>query len=260
MAKGKKPKAGEDMAFALKEARQQFTNEPTVFYKVGDRVIHGNIKESHVTEVLDGGKILLLHQIVTEHNYGKPFDTERDMYVQWHNVTPYRVWKDEEQIKHERFLLQYYHTELRGLLGKVYHFGVDFDPNYQRGLVWEPRDKTDLIESIFHDVDIGKFVFAHRPYTDLKAPLYEIIDGKQRLTTIIEFYEGRFKWREKTYYELHPADQRHFECYGVNVAEMQEPSKRQILDCFVRMNTSGKPQDQKHLEQVRKLLEKEENK
>ena len=68
----------------------------------------------------------------------------------------------------------------------VYHSGVDFDVDYQCEHVWELTDKVVLIDSIFNNIDIGKFVFVWRDF-GVKEKLYEIVDGKQRLLTIKEF-------------------------------------------------------------------------
>lgn len=232
-------------------------NSPTYLFTVGERVQHGAVTLSHVKEVLDGGKILLLHETTTNENYGRPFNSERDMYVAWHDVVPWRDISGEKPIKERSFRLHYSQRDLFGLLHMYYSFGIDMEPDYQRGLVWSLEDKQALIESIFRDVDIGKFVFAHRPYKEA-SPGYEIIDGKQRLSALIEFYECRFLWRGKSYYDLHPSDQSRLETYPVSYAELNERTTRaEILDCFIRLNTSGRPQDPKHLEAVKALLTEE---
>lgn len=35
------------------------------------------------------------------------------------------------------------------------------NPNYQRDLVWDLKDKELLIESIFEGIEIGKFTFIY---------------------------------------------------------------------------------------------------
>lgn len=249
------PKERED--FELQRLREEYTNEPTIFYKVGDEVDHGHIKKSTVTEILDNGKILKLHEIVTNINYGNPFDSERDMYVSWHSVAPRKNWDGKSYImKEERFRLNYYQSGLLHILGRVYHFGLDMSPEYQRGFVWDQDDKTKLIDSIFDEVDIGKFVFRKLPFKPHPAPAYEIVDGKQRVSTIVDFYEGRFKWRGKIFRDLHPRDRSYFQFYSISVADLAEDANRDyILKVFLRLNTCGRPPDPKEMERVRKLLE-----
>jgi hypothetical protein len=100
---------------------------------------------------------------------------------------PYRDFSGDKPIKGDHvFRLHYSQRSLDGLVHMFYSFGINMDPDYQRGLVWTLEDKQALIESIFDDVDIGKFVFAQRPF-EANAPGYEIIDGKQRLSALIDF-------------------------------------------------------------------------
>lgn len=228
--------------------------EPTILYKEGQRVHHGSVKHSVVTEVLDGGKILKLHETCTNENYGKPYDYERDMHIAWFDVEPWRSWAGVEPIhQRDRLRINYYQTMLRGLISR----NVDFEPDYQRGFVWTLPDKQDLIESIFLEVDIGKFVFRKLPYAPHPAAHYEIVDGKQRLSALTEFFEGRFAWRKTLFRDMHPRDRSHFENYAVSVADLWEGTTRaQVLEVFVRLNTSGRPQDPEHLDHVKSMLKK----
>ena len=68
-----------------------------------------------------------------------------------------------------------------------------------RGNVWDIEDKVKLIDSIFNNIDVGKFAFIKVPYKD-NSPSYECLDGKQRVTALIEFYEGRFEYKGLKYY------------------------------------------------------------
>ena len=234
----------------------RFFNEPTILYKIGDKVQHGACKESHVTEILEGGKIIGLHQTVTDNNYGRPVDSERDIFVSWQDIQPYREQIEGSGIHKERYLINYYQTSLDGLLHRFYFSGVNFNPPYQRDFCWTVEDKQFLIESIFQDVDIGKFVFRKLPFAPHPAPHCEIVDGKQRLKALLDFYECRFKWRGLTYHELHWRDQYHFTGYNVSMGELSEDiSDAQVIDAFLRLNTGGRLQDPAHIEKVKRMLE-----
>lgn len=249
----KKKEQPSELERTLADCRRYYIRTPQIQYEVGQRVIHGNVDISHVTQVLDGGKILVLHETCTNHNYGRPYQYERDMAVIWNQVIPHREWEKDKYILQERTHLQYSQRDIYGLVHMHYCFGIDMDPKYQRGLVWTDEDKEKLIESIFQQVDIGKFVLAHRKYAQ-DTEGYEIIDGKQRLNALLDFKEGIFTWRNLKYWDLHPRDRSFFDMYPISVAELMEPSQKQILECFVRCNTSGKPQDAKHLETVKEML------
>lgn len=75
--------------------------------------------------------------------------------------------------------------------------GIDFMPPYQREYVWTDSDKEQLLDSIFMGSDIGKFTV--RVLDDVewfeRQLSYEIIDGKQRLMTLLNFYLNRFPYK-----------------------------------------------------------------
>jgi uncharacterized protein with ParB-like and HNH nuclease domain len=68
------------------------------------------------------------------------------------------------------------------------------NPDYQRDLVWSLEDKVNLIDSIYNDIEIGRFAFIKTDYSknnfDFDKDFYwEILDGKQRISAIIDFFE-----------------------------------------------------------------------
>lgn len=245
----------------IKDCREMHVSKPTIFYSVGDRVELGNITETHILKVMDDGMFYKVHCKHITIKHGKEVISEDDRYVSWIQIIPYRTLKEKTSVKElsdkDDYRLKYLQQDIMGLFTKVYNFGVDFDPDYQRPLVWTLEDKQYLIESIFNNVDIGKFCFVRRPFayeTDGSIrKLYEIVDGKQRLNALMEFFEGRFKFKGLYFREMHVFDQNHFENYPVSVGECENISRAQILKYFLKLNVSGKPQDPNHLEFVRKL-------
>lgn len=129
------------------------------------------------------------------------------------------------------------------------------DPDYQRELVWSIEDKVKLIQSIFENVDIGKFLFVHLEWDDREDhKSYEVIDGKQRITALVEFYENRFPYKGKYYKDLHPRDKNHFYDYCVSFVEVKNITQKQKYQYFLKVNTGGKVVAEEHLDHVRELL------
>lgn len=135
----------------------------------------------------------------------------------------------------------------------VYHQGVDFDVDYQREHVWELSDKVALIDSIFNNIEIGKFVFVQRDF-GVKGKLYEIVDGKQRLTALKEFYEDRFMYKGYFFSELNPVNKNKFESHNIAYGYLENPDRRAIFETFIKLNTTGRPMKNKDIEKVKKLL------
>jgi hypothetical protein len=252
----------ERLANDLQELRNyQRINEPTIFYKVGEHVQLGSIDKTTVLEVLDNGKILKVHVYSVngknQQNPGKiSFDEHR--YVAWHDLEPYRTItankEIEEIFKEDEHNLNFLSSSIESLFDYYYRCNLDMEPDYQRGHIWTLEDKVALIDSIFNDIEIGKFVLI---LTGNSKNQYEILDGKQRLTALVEFYEGRFKYKSKTFYELNRRDQSMFLRFHISYARTEEPMPSEMkYRYFLRLNTRGKEQDPKHIEYVKSLLEK----
>ena len=242
----------------LKDLYKQTQTKPTIYYKVSDKVDAGNFYKSTVVEVLNYGQIYKIHHIVKTEKYGKVTITEFNRYVAWHDIFPITNNKEVLQVQEDLFI-QFSQRDIHGLLNTFYHFGIDTNPDYQRGNVWTLEDKQKLIDSIYENIDIGKFVLIRRPY-GVDSPLYEILDGKQRLLTIVDFYEGRFEWRGKTIRDLSTRDQNHFIDYRIawgdvsSVGGSDMVTDEQKYKYFLKLNTGGQPVDPSHIAKVESLL------
>lgn len=76
------------------------------------------------------------------------------------------------------------------------HTKIDMNPPFQRaGRLWSRGDKAFLIDSILNEYDIPKLYMADFTFGNVilntKGLPYAIIDGKQRLEAIFEFYSGQ---------------------------------------------------------------------
>ena len=85
---------------------------------------------------------------------------------------------------------------------------------------------------------------------------YEILDGKQRLSTLIEFYENRIKYKGKFYNELSGNDRYVFKHHSISVAEVDATDKQTILKYFLMLNRTGKVMSSEHLATVESMLNK----
>lgn len=129
---------------------------------------------------------------------------------------------------------------------------------YQRKLVWTLEEKQKLIESILKQYPVPAILLADR-----STGGYEIIDGLQRLHTIVSFIEGAFPTLDGNYFDVEKfptanerAEQGVFEPregepkisatdvtnlldYSVAVSVMRGASEEDIDDVFGRINTYG---------------------
>lgn len=244
----------------LKDIKEEYSliPEPTYQFNAGDKVVIGNLKDVTIEEVLEDGKIYKIDYTSIENNYGNQIiNKNQKRYVTWYSIRKYNDEQPKSLIKNKDLQLQYSQRGMGDLLTKTYHFGVDFEPEYQREYVWELQDKVALIDSIFNNVDIGKFLFIHNNFGD--TYLYEILDGKQRMRALLDFYEDRFQYQGYYFSDLSARDQDHFENYSISMAEVKDISEEQILRYFLMVNTTGKTISKEHLDKIKEKLEEINN-
>jgi hypothetical protein len=236
-------------------------NNPTRHFEVDARVTYGAFQHSIVKEVLEGGFIYVLEsqQLTKSNQYdrGESIGKPQVKIVAWYDIFPYRSTEEINAIPvlSSKFNFgQSYNSTISALIHDHYNFGIDMNPEYQRDLVWELEDKVALIDSIMNDVEIGRFVFMKKNYSSTESTMSEVIDGKQRLTALIEFFEDRFAYKGLKYSEMNPMDKNHFTNKSILRIDVDQMTIEQRMDYFIRINTTGKAMDAEHLENVKKKL------
>lgn len=231
---------------------------PTSTFKIGEKVSVGAYDETTIEDVIEDGKIYLISYTHSRIKHGEKVTHNSKRYVKWLDARPVNE-NEISLIKNKDMRLSYSQTHLTNLFSKAYYFGVDFEPDYQRDYVWELEDKVSLIDSIFNNVDIGKFAFINLSDEKWEATgykySYEVLDGKQRIRALLDYYEDRFEYQGFTFSQLSNRDQNHIENYSVNIAEVRDVEREQVLQYFLQLNTTGKVMDKSHLDKVRGMLE-----
>lgn len=139
---------------------------------------------------------------------------------------------------------------------------------YQRDFCWTLKDKQSLIESIYQYVNCGMILLRARSYKYIKEEIkkgnkevafWDVVDGKQRLSCLIDFINDRFTDLHGNYFsDLSERAQREFsssQCF--TFGEMgQGTTDKETIDAFIHVNISGKPTSQNHLDYVKSISEK----
>lgn len=121
---------------------------------------------------------------------------------------------------------------------------LELSPDFQRDNVWDPRQKSELVESILMGIPIPViYLFEDREGNK------QIVDGKQRITTIIDFQNDSFKLKGlhimkscngKDFSSLSPKLQGAFEDYQLSFYIIQPPTPERVkYDIFDRVNRGG---------------------
>lgn len=135
---------------------------------------------------------------------------------------------------------------------------------YQRDFVWTLEQKQLLIDSIYNDIEIGKFLFRYNSWDRLQRVKkevgqeysWDIVDGKQRLGTIYSFTNNEFPDRYGNYWDdLSGHAKRRFKNYGnLSYGELPESATDEdVIDSFLTLNFTGTPMSQEHIEFVKSI-------
>jgi hypothetical protein len=229
--------------------------DPTRHFNIGDRVVLGAHEEVYIREKGENELYYICEAIGVKRDPRGEGHNEFHV-VPWYELYLYNTASDTKFAVEENYRIRQYNSGVDSLLHMVYggHAGVDFDVEYQREHVWTIEDKVALIDSIFNNIDIGKFVFVQLPEST-PGKYYQVVDGKQRLTALCEFYEDRFPYKGVYFSQLSFHDKYKFGNHSIAYGYLENPTPRAIYETFIKMNTCGKPMDKKHIEKVKKLLE-----
>jgi hypothetical protein len=106
-------------------------------------------------------------------------------------------------------------------------------PEYQREKsLWTDSKKSTLIDSILRDIDIPKLYF-----NELEDKSIEVIDGQQRLWSIWDFLEGKFRYQpeRKLFSELSPIQKKTIREYTFQITVFDEAEEDYLRELFVRL-------------------------
>ena len=256
--------------------------------KVGDSVIVRGLgiqnetrwgSTTNVLEVLDDDSIVIKNysrEVITKDNYKKstyhlgtnPFqdnsfqDKIRVLNIDIGGLLSYAGYDKNSKI---------FNTEI---FGKVVVPELDFDPyvidksnsivHYQRSLVWSNLQKERLIDSIYKNQDIGKFVIRKRSWETvetnvnlgLQTAFKDCVDGKQRLNALLEFVENKFTDSYGNYWDdlSENAQNRFMNTMNLTYLEMSEATTdKDVVETFLNINIAGVKIDEEHINFIKTI-------
>jgi hypothetical protein len=128
-------------------------------------------------------------------------------------------------------------------------------PKFQRRSVWKDVAKSFLMDSILRGKPLPKIFI--RQITDIKTrtTVREVVDGQQRLRTIIDFINDGFKvkrvhnqqYGEKYFSQLDEDAQSAILTYKFSVDTLIGVEDGDIMDIFARLNTYTTPLNKQEL-------------
>ncbi len=137
---------------------------------------------------------------------------------------------------------------------------------FQRGLEWDDDQKKKLINSIYNGMDIGKFIVRNRSYEWVEkrvnlglikgTAFKDLVDGKQRATTIADFMNDKFADFNGNYFSEFSKDAKYkFIRFGnLSYGEISDKATdKEVRDYFLNVNDAGKAMAVTHIEFVKNI-------
>jgi hypothetical protein len=135
---------------------------------------------------------------------------------------------------------------------------LKLNPPFQRKPVWTDLQRSALIETILLDLPIPE-VFIQQETTPEGKTLYIVVDGQQRIRSILEFIgdenepgyslmlEDDPEWAEMSFSDLTDSQKTKFWSYWLSARILDDTDEKEIRDMFSRLNKNAVPLNKQEL-------------
>lgn len=132
------------------------------------------------------------------------------------------------------------------------------DPPYQRNSVWTSKDRRFFLDTIFSSFP-SPAIFLHKEIREDGSAIYNVVDGKQRIETILKFAKNQIsigqdfndvRLRGKKWRDIDDDELKHkFWDYQLNVEFVNNIENTLVNAIFERLNRNSRkltPQEMRH--------------
>ncbi len=128
--------------------------------------------------------------------------------------------------------------ELLDIVNEIKSKRLVMSPYFQRNLVWRQIHKIDFIKTILMEYPIPQ-IFIAKGSIDLDKMLNTscIVDGQQRLNSIMEYISGEYKVDNVSFSDLDPLIKEKFLKYQIPIIDLDiDNNDPQVKEIFKRLN------------------------
>lgn len=155
-------------------------------------------------------------------------------------------------------------TDLSKMYRKYAEEEINLNPEYQRELVWTDKQKQDYILAILkHRAKITPVII--EKLTEQGTVLYEILDGKQRLTALFDYIDNKYPLQTGEYFkDLSAKDMNVITQTRVSYTRITSYKECDVpldfkLAYFLEINALGTKITDEHIEKIENKLKELEN-
>jgi len=129
---------------------------------------------------------------------------------------------------------------------------VDLNPAYQRGLVWSKAEKSAYVEYILRGGPSARNIYFNcQDFFSASVQPIELVDGKQRLNSLVEFTENKFPVFDTLYKDF--KDKRFANRQTLSFHINTLDTKEKVAEWFIALNATGKPHNKQSLAKARQI-------
>ena len=155
-------------------------------------------------------------------------------------------------------------TDLSKIYRKYAEEEIDLNPEYQRELVWTDKQKQEYILAILKQKAKITPVIIEK-LTEQGTVLYEILDGKQRLTALFDYIDNKYPLQTGEYFkDLSAKDMNVITQTRVSYTRITSYKECDVpldfkLTYFLEINALGTKITDEHIEKIENKLKELEN-
>jgi hypothetical protein len=122
---------------------------------------------------------------------------------------------------------------------------LEISPKFQRRPVWMERERSGLVDTVCSGLPFPEIYIHHDTDTETGAERHIIVDGQQRITSILMFIDGEISlpegdvWHGRNFNDLTPEEKQAFWTYKIVVRGLSHTNDAEIRDLFERLNTNN---------------------
>ncbi|MGD0469386.1 MAG: DUF262 domain-containing protein [Terriglobales bacterium] len=133
---------------------------------------------------------------------------------------------------------------------------LEITPKFQRRSVWRTPARSYFIDTLLRDMTVPPLYFRIRQNPQNTKAVREVVDGQQRVRSVLEFIADdgyrlsktlNAPWKGKRFSQLTTEQQRQIMSFGFPSEMFKGISDQQVLEVFCRLNMNGIPLNKQEL-------------
>ena len=142
--------------------------------------------------------------------------------------------------------IEYQPTIIQDIINDAEYDRLNLSPWYQRRSVWKTPQKAYLINTIFEKKPVPSLYIRHSLDLEKEKSIKEVVDGQQRIRSIIEYTNNEFAARHPNYAksvkydDLTKKQKEDYRMTSLSVGFLMGATDSDVIDMFGRLNSVNK--------------------